>query len=80
MTVDVGDGVKEMGWEEGGGEVPLIDEGVGGDTREPTEVIVLFLSSIEQSGGSSKKVTSLSLIGKWEPLVHCIWVENGVGE
>jgi hypothetical protein len=32
LTVDVGDGVKEMGWEEGGGEVPVIDEGVGGDT------------------------------------------------
>jgi hypothetical protein len=27
----VGDGVKEMGREEGGGEVPVIDEGVGGD-------------------------------------------------
>jgi hypothetical protein len=31
LTVDVGDGVEEMGWEEGGGEVPVIDEGVGGD-------------------------------------------------
>ena len=52
--------------------------GSGEIRREPTEVIVLFLSSIEQSGGSSKKVMSLSLTGKWEPLVHCIWVENGV--
>jgi hypothetical protein len=32
LTVDVGDGVKEMGREEGGGEVPVIDEGVGGNT------------------------------------------------
>ena len=32
MTVDMGDGVKEMDREEGGGEVPVIDEGVGGDT------------------------------------------------
>jgi hypothetical protein len=32
LTVDVGDGVKEMDREEGGGEVPVIDEGVGGDT------------------------------------------------
>ena len=31
MTVDVGDRVKEMGREEGGGEVPVIDKGVGGD-------------------------------------------------
>ncbi len=76
----MGDGFKEMGGEEGGGEVPVIDEGSGEIRREPTEVIVLFLSSIEQSGGSSKKVMSLSLTGKWEPLVHCIWVENGVGE
>ena len=28
----MGDGVKEMGGEEGGGEVPVIDEGVGGNT------------------------------------------------
>ncbi len=32
LTVDVGDGVKEMGREEGRGEVPVIDKGVGGDT------------------------------------------------
>jgi hypothetical protein len=31
LAVDVGNGVKEMGREEGGGEVPVIDEGVGGD-------------------------------------------------
>jgi hypothetical protein len=37
--------------------------------REPTEVIVLFLSSIEQSGGKSKKVISFNLTGKCEPLV-----------
>ena len=43
-------------------------------------MIVLFLSSIEQSGGSSKKVISFNLSGKCEPLVHWIWVENGVGE
>jgi hypothetical protein len=32
LTVDVGDGVKEMDREEGGGEVPVIAAGVGGDT------------------------------------------------
>ncbi len=32
MAVDVGNGVNEMGQEEGGGEVPVIDKGVGGDT------------------------------------------------
>jgi hypothetical protein len=31
LAVNVGDGVEEMGREEGGGEVPVIDEGVGGD-------------------------------------------------
>ena len=32
LAVDVGNGVEEMGREEGGGEVPVIDKGVGGDT------------------------------------------------
>ncbi len=32
MAVDVGNGVKEMGWKEGGGKVSVIDNGVGGDT------------------------------------------------
>ncbi len=30
LAVDVGNGVKEMGRKEGGGEVPVIDKGVGG--------------------------------------------------
>ena len=32
LAVDVGNGVKEMGREEGRGEVPVIDKGVGGNT------------------------------------------------
>jgi hypothetical protein len=31
LAVKVGDGVKEVGGEEGGDEVPVIDEGDGGD-------------------------------------------------
>jgi hypothetical protein len=31
LAVDVGYGVEEVGWEEGRGEVPVIDKGDGGD-------------------------------------------------
>ncbi len=79
MTVDVGDGVKEMGREEGGGEVPVIDEGVGGDAAGTNRGNSTVFKFNRTKRGSSKKVMSLSLTGKWEQY-NGIWVENGVGE
>jgi hypothetical protein len=73
----VGDGVKEVGGEEGGDEVPVIDKGDGGNaagTNRSDGAVLKFRS------GSSKKVLSFNFTAKCDPLVHWIWVENGVGE
>ncbi len=48
--------------------------------RLPLEVMVELKSSMEQRGGRSMYVISMSCLGKWEPLEHWICVKNVVGE
>jgi hypothetical protein len=57
----VGDGVKKMGREEGGDEVPVIDKMDGGDaagTDRSYDAVLKFDRT--KGGGSSKKVISFN--------------------
>jgi hypothetical protein len=53
---------------------------LGGYIPGNTEVMVELMSSMEQRGGRSMYIISMSCLRKWEPLEHLIWVKNGVGE
>jgi hypothetical protein len=60
LAVDVGDGVKEVGREEGGGEVPVIDKGDGGDAAGTNRSNSAVFKFNRTKWGKFKETGSLS--------------------
>jgi hypothetical protein len=69
-----------MGGEEGGGEVPVIDEGVGGNTAGTDRGYSTIFKFNRTKWGELKESNVVKFDRKMGAISALFWVENGVGE